>query len=396
MRARGAVAFGAALIAMLCAGLWLGGHPIHLPGPLRNAFVAEPAGLTAEAGELIRDNYYRPVGEEQLANASLQGLVRELRKSNGDRFSEYFSAEHLAAFNAAIEGHFSGIGLSVIPVKRGLRVVQVFRGSPADRAGVLPGEEIVSVDGKSIAGLNSEIATAKIKGPEGTEVRVGVRRPRGGEVRPLRLTRAQVDLPNVASHIVELDGHKLGYLRLATFSRGASLQLASAARKLRREGAEGIVLDLRSNGGGLLGEAVSSASVFMPEGKVVVSTESRTQGRSVYKAVGGNLPPLPLVVLIDRNTASAAEILAAALAERAGATIVGSRSFGKGVFQQELPLANGGALKLTIGEYFTPDGKNLAGKGIHPDVRAGDDPSTRRVDEGKARGLRVLAGRIEA
>ena len=120
------------------------------------------------------------------------------------------------------------------------------------------------------------------------------------------------------------------------------------------------MLDLRGNGGGLLEEAVLSASVFLPEDEVVVTTDSRTQGHAVYKTVGDNLPTLPIVVLIDRNTASAAEILTAALADDAGATVVGTRSYGKGVFQQEVGLSNGGALKLTIGEYFTPDGVNLA------------------------------------
>ena len=122
----------------------------------------------------------------------------------------------------------------------------------------------------------------------------------------------------------------------------------------------------------------------------MVSTDSRTQGHAVYRTVGGNLPAVPIVVLIDRNTASAAEILTAALADDAGATVVGTRSFGKGVFQQEELLSNGGALKLTVGEYFTPSGANLAGRGIHPDVPARDDPATQR-DEMLNRALRVLA-----
>jgi carboxyl-terminal processing protease len=140
----------------------------------------------------------------------------------------------------------------------------------------------------------------------------------------------------------------------------------------------------------LLEEAVLAASVFLPEGAEVVSTRSRTQGETVYEAQGGNLPEQPVVVLIDRGTASAAEILVAALADDAGAPVVGTRSFGKGVFQQEVGLSNGGALKLTIGEYFTPDGTNLAGKGIQPDVEASDRPGTPR-DEALHRALRELA-----
>ncbi len=392
MRARAAVAYAVSLIAVLLAGLWLGGHPAKLPEFLRDRIVDSPGSLSGEAAELIEDNYYRPAGETELGNASLQGMVRGLRKRHDDRFTEYFSPENLESFNQAIEGRFSGVGLSVVPVKRGLRVVQVFQRSPADRAGIEVGDTIVSVDGESIAGQSSSEATRKIKGPEGTEVTVGVRDGKSGEVRQLRLTRAEVELPNVSSSVERVDGGKLGYVRMLTFSEGVHALLARALRKVEREGAEGVVLDLRGNPGGLLDEAVLSASVLLPEGEVVVSTDSRTQGHSVHKTVGGNLPARPLVVLIDRNSASAAEILAAALADDAGAPVVGTRSFGKGVFQQEEELANGGALKLTVGEYFTPDGVNLArSKGIHPDVKASDDPET-PADEAKQRALEVLAG----
>ena len=393
MSARAAVAYAVSLVAVLVLGLWLGGHPAKLPAFVRDNVVDSPASLSAEAAELIEDNYYRPVGGTELGNASLQGMVRELRKRHGDRFSEYFSPENLEGFNQAIEGRFSGVGLSVVPVKRGLRAVQVFPRSPADRSGIEVGDTIVSVDGESIAGQSSTEATSRIKGPEGTEVTVGVRDGRSGKVRELRLTRAEVALPNVSSRVVNVNGRKLGYVRMLSFSEGVHALLARAVARVEREGAEGIVLDLRGNPGGLLDEAVQSAGVFLPEGEVVVSTDSRTQGHSVHKTSGGNLTELPLVVLIDRNTASAAEILAAALADDAGAPVVGTRSFGKGVFQQEEQLANGGALKLTVGEYFTPKGVNLArSKGIHPDVEASDDPRT-PADEAKRRALEVLAGR---
>jgi carboxyl-terminal processing protease len=394
VKARGALAFGVALIAFLCAGLWLGGHPGKLPGFARNLFVGSPAGLTAEGAELIEDNYYRPVGGTELSNSSLQGMVRELRKRHHDRFSEYFSPESRESFNQEIEGQFSGVGLSVVPAKRGLRAVQVFHGSPAAAAGIEPGDTIVAVNGESIAGQSSAEATAKIKGPEGTQVKLGVLDAKSGKVRDLKLTRAEVALPNVSSSVKTVHGRKLGYIRMLSFSEGVHALLASAVRKVEREGAEGIVLDLRGNPGGLLEEAVLSASIFLPKGEVVVSTKSRTQGNSVHETIGGNLPKVPLVLLIDRNTASSAEILTAALADDAGATVVGTRSYGKGVFQEEKDLSNGGALKLTVGEFFTPNGVNLARSGgIHPDVRARDNPET-KVDEGKQRALSVLAGQV--
>jgi carboxyl-terminal processing protease len=373
------VASVAALIVVLCAGIWLGGHPAKLPEFLRDRFVDDSAGLNLEAAELIEDNYYRPVGSSELTNGSLQGMVRELRLRHRDRFSDYFSPESLARFNDAIAGRFSGIGLTVTEVKQGLRVERVFPDSPAEKAGLESGDLIVSVEGDSIAGQSSEASTEKIKGPEGTEVTIGVKKPSGGKVRQLEIERAQISLPNVSGRVEEAGDRKLGYV-----------QLREAVQKVEKEGAEGIVLDLRGNGGGLLEEAVLSAGVFLPKDEVVVTTSSRTQGHAIYKTVGDNLPKLPMVVLIDRNTASAAEIMAAALADDAGAKTVGTRSYGKGVFQQEVGLSNGGALKLTIGEYFTPDGVNLAkSHGIHPDLQAPDLPRTKR-DEGLERALEVL------
>jgi carboxyl-terminal processing protease len=390
VRGRWIVAGGAALL-MLCAGIWLGGHPAKLPEFLRDRFVDDAAGLNLEATELIEDNYYRPVGSGELTNSSLQGMVRELRLRHHDRFSDYFSPESLTRFNDEIAGHFSGIGLTVAEVKQGLRVETVFPASPADKAGLESGDLIVSVEGDPIAGQSSEVSTERIKGPEGTEVTIGVKKSPGGKIHELEIERAQISLPNVTSKVEKVGGRTLGYVRMLSFSEGVHGQLREAVQKVEKQGAEGIVLDLRGNGGGLLEEAVLTASIFLPKDEVVVTTDSRTQGHAVYKTVGDNLPKTPIVVLIDRNTASAAEILTAALADDAGAKTVGTRSYGKGVFQQEVDLSNGGALKLTIGEYFTPDGVNLANShGIHPDVRAPNMLQTKR-DEGLERALEVLA-----
>ncbi len=395
MRAGRIAASVAALLAALCAGLWLGGHPAKLPGLVSDAFVGGNAGLNVEATEAIEENYFREVSPDELTNSSLQGMVRGLRRRHHDRFSDYFSPQSLRRFNEEISGKFSGIGLSVVPVEKGLKVAHVFKRSPADQAGIEVGEVVVSVEGASIAGVDSEVATTRIKGPEGTDVSIGVLDPKSGRTRRLEITREEISLPVAAGRVEEVDGRRLGYVRLSTFTYGAHAYLRKAVEKVEREGADGIVLDLRANGGGVLDEAVLSASVFLPKGDLVVTTDSRTQGHAEYRAVGDNLPERPLVVLIDRNTASAAEILTAALADDAGATVVGVRSFGKGVFQQEVDLSNGGALKLTIGEYFTPEGANLAGHGIDPDVKARDLPGSAR-DEALDRALGVLAAREKA
>ena len=175
-------------------------------------------------------------------------------------------------------------------------------------------------------------------------------------------------------------------MRYLTFSEGAHGELRSHLEALYRRGAKGLVLDLRGNGGGLLNEAVLSASIFLPKGELVVSTDGRATGHREYEAVGDPLARHPTVVLIDRHTASAAEILASALADHHRATIVGTRSFGKGTFQEVIDLAAGGALDLTVGEYFTANGASLADSGIQPDVEAAD--ARGRAGRGPAAGAR--------
>jgi carboxyl-terminal processing protease len=387
------LALSAALLAMLAAGMWLGGHPAKMPHVLRDLFVDSSAGLTAEASEAIEDNYYRSVHGEALTDSSLQGMVRGLRRRYRDRFSDYFSPAMLQRFNEEISGRFSGVGIEIAVVKRGLRAVKVFARSPAARAGIAVGDVIVSVDGRSIAGESIARARDRIVGPEGTAVRLGLLRPPSARVRQVRVRRAEITTPQTATRVVRRRGRRLGYVRYDSFTEGSHRALARAVQRVERKGGRGLVLDLRGNGGGLLEEAVADASLFLPKGEVVVSTDSRTQGHAVYKTVGGSLYSHPIVVLIDRDTASAAEILTAALADDGGATVVGTRSFGKGVFQQEIGLSNGGALKLTIGEYFTPDGTNLAGRGIRPDMTARDLPGTVR-DEALERALGVLTSRV--
>jgi carboxyl-terminal processing protease len=389
----------AAVVAALFAGIWIGGHPENLPDLVREALVESsitPESASDNALEVIEDFYFRETDAAQLEDASIRGMVSRLREEYDDRFSHYFDAEQLATFNESINGTFSGVGMTVGEVgKRGLRIGSVFKGSPADRAGFVAGDVIVSVDGESILGEGSELVVAKIKGPEGTEVTLGVRKGGKGEPREVTLTREEITVPVTSTKVREVDGRTLGYVRLATFSDGASVALRRAVERVLGEGAEGIVLDLRANGGGLLPEAVLTSSVFIPEGDVVVKTSSRTQGDEVYRALGDSIDPPPMVVLVNRDTASAAEILAAALQTSNDDPVVGTRTFGKGVFQQVIDLDNGGALDLTVGEFLTAEGVSLAGKGLKPDVVAPERPRAER-DVQLDRAYEVLGGEVAA
>jgi carboxyl-terminal processing protease len=350
--------------------------------------------LSEEALDVIETNYFKDPDETKLEEGSVNAMIQELRKQYEDRFSHYFNPRQLRRFNQSTSGRFSGIGLSVLEVRKGLRVATVFPDTPAQEAGIREGDVIVSVDGRKIAGEPADAATARIKGPPGTEVRIGVLDADTGEVRQLEIERAEVRVPAVRGMMREADGVPLGYVQLAGFSEGANDELRDEIERLVERGAQGLVLDLRGNGGGLLDEAVLTSSVFIEDG-VVVSTSGRAQPDRDYEAVGGAIDPPPMVVLIDRNTASAAEILAAALEEYDIATLVGTETFGKGTFQEVIELDEGGALSLTVGEYLTASGESLAGDGIEPEVRVRDNRAT-ESDEALRRALRVLASELPA
>jgi carboxyl-terminal processing protease len=382
----------AGLIIGVLAGLWLGGRAGDLDG--LDGLLGGEQSRGDEALEVIEDSYFEPVKQSRLEDASVRGMVRELRERYDDRFSHYFNPGELRRFQQATSGSFSGIGLSVREVKPGLRVTNVFDDTPAKHAGIREGDEILAVDGRSIAGEPADVATGMIKGPPGSTVRIKVSRPSSGKTRTIELERAEVSVPAVEGELRRAGASKVAYVRLAGFSEGAHGELKSEIERLYRQGAEGLVLDLRGNGGGLLNEAVLTSSVFVDKG-VIVSTSGRTQPDRDYRAVGGALDPRPTVVLINRDTASAAEILTAALAEHGLAKVVGERSFGKGVFQEVIELDAGGAIDLTVGEYLTSEGRSLAGKGIPPEVAAKDDLKTPR-DETLRRGLEVLGGELRS
>ncbi|HEY1458113.1 MAG TPA: S41 family peptidase [Solirubrobacteraceae bacterium] len=375
----------------LIAGIWIGGHPHGLPGFMRTLFVANhETEVIDEAIDRISSDYYRPVKRSELASSSIAGAVSSLH----DRFSNYLTPGEYKDFGRS--GSFSGIGISVLPVRLGLLVEQVFDSSPAARAGLREGELIIAVAGRSLKGLSSGASTALIMGRAGTDVKLTLLRH--SHTRTVTITRATITEPVVASKASTVHGVKLGVVALGMFSSGAHTELREAVNRVLKEGARGLVLDLRHNGGGLVSEAQLIASIFIDSG-VIVSTRGRTQAPLTLRALGGAISSaIPLVVLVDRDTASAAEILTAALQDHHRAIIVGTHTFGKGVFQQVEELPNGGALDITVGEYFTPDGRNLGGggvkegAGITPDVSLGSGVDGAR---GMAVALRTLAAKVK-
>jgi carboxyl-terminal processing protease len=369
----GGIAALCALVALV-AGLWLGGHPESLPGPVRDTFVQEDRAMRAEIIDSIENNFYKPVNEKKLDDASLKGIVESL----DDPYSHYLTPKETKQFDESVSGQFEGVGMNVEQDKRGLRVLRVFDGSPAERARIRRGDFVLGVNGRSIAGVNSEVATSRIKGPAGTSVRLRVFRPGEERDRTVKLKRERIEVPVARGRMVEKDGHKVGVVELLSFSNGAHGLLRREIDRLLRKGAEATVLDLRGNGGGLLSEAVLVSSIFIEDGKIV-SVRGRHRSERTQDAEGDAIDEkMPVVTLVDGGSASASEIVTGALRDRKRAKVVGTRTFGKGLVQEVERLSNGGVLDLTVANYYLPGGETISTKGIKPEIRAADDPDTDR------------------
>jgi carboxyl-terminal processing protease len=388
------VATVVAALALLALGMYLGGHPSWMPSGLRSAFVNDSGSrLMQDVVSLLQRDYYRPVNVNQLVNNGIAGAVASL----DDPYSHYFDPSDYRTFMDQSNPHLSGIGVDVLPDPKGLTIMNVFPGSPAAHAGLVRGDLIVKVGSRALAGHSAAFDSSLIRGPAGTYVKLTL--IKSGKRHEVTLRRANIVVPVASGRIVTYQGVKLGYVRLTSFTEDAGAEVRQQVERVLHAGARGLILDLRENGGGLLDQAVAVASLFIPDG-TIVSTDGRAQPRQVYLANGKAIAVhQPMVVLVDRGTASAAEIVTAALKDRHRALVVGTRTYGKGVFQEIEPLPNGGALDFTVGEYFTPDGTNLGGggvrrgRGVQPNVYAVDNPHS-RTDEALTTAERVVAGEV--
>jgi carboxyl-terminal processing protease len=383
----------AAGLVVLAVGAYAGAHATWLPSPFRSSVGADrQAQLLHQVLGDIHSDYYRTVNRTQLTDSGLAAMIASLH----DPFSHYFSpAEYKSLFGAP---HFPGIGVDVVPVKRGLRVVDVFNGYPAARAGLLPGDLILAVGRTSLKGHTAAFAQRLIRGPAGTRVTLTLLS--GGHRRVVRITRAHIVVPVATDHPITYHGIKLGYVQLTTFAQpGAGDEVRADVQQLLKQGARGIVLDLRENGGGLITEAIKVASTFIPSG-TIVSIHGRNTPRQVFPATGGAISKnIPVVVLVDGQTASASEIVTAALQDYHRALVVGTHTFGKGVFQDSFGLPGGGVLEIVAGYYYTPNGRNLGGggvkqgAGVKPNIYAAENPRS-KSDHQLAVALKALAAEV--
>ena len=365
--------------AVLVVAVFVGGVLTGVVGSRQPAATSEPS-VIEEAATRIQEQAARSVDRDVLERAAVEGMLKAL----GDRWSTYFETNEFAAFEDALEGRYSGVGLWLRQGYDGEVVVaSVQEGTPADVAGILAGDRVVAVDGLALAGRNLAEVVLALRGEDGSRVAVAVQRSDGDQT--FVLTRVPVASEDVVTE--RLAGNVLR-IRIESFSRGVGREIRAALDREMPNGLDGVVLDVRGNGGGLLDEAVEVAGVFL-DGGAVVTVERRGAAANTLEALGVGDVTTPLVVLVDSGTASAAEILAGALQDRNRAVVVGGRTFGKGSVQEPARLSDGSAIELTVGRYLLPSGRAVDDVGIEPDVQI---PTNAAATLAERRAIEVLSG----
>ncbi|MEA2485943.1 MAG: carboxyl-terminal processing protease [Actinomycetota bacterium] len=370
--------------AILLAAVFLGGYEV---AERRNS----PPGISSSKGfDQLRNAYgeiissaVKPPDEVALARGAIKGMIKVLNKE-GDKYAFFFGPKSYRSFQELTTGKFSGIGVWLKQKGRALAVVSVLPSSPALTAGIKPGDLIRKIDGKPVTRMSTDQAVATIKGPEGSDVSLAI--DRHGAQLSFKLKRRTLKLPSLVARKVSPD---IGYVHLFSFSQGAGAQLRARVNEFVSQGAKGLILDLRDNGGGLLDEGVNVASLFIDSGKIV-TTKAPGGSDKTYDANGNAIPRLPLVVLVNGGTASASEIVSGALQDHHRAILVGTTTYGKGSVQQIFPLSGDSAMKLTTEHYYTPSGRDINGKGIAPDV------VVKSVTAQQPRAVQILKGIISS
>ena len=312
------------------------------------------------AFDTIQDNYFKEVDEKKLVNGAIDGMLQSL----DDPYSDYMNEEEASSFHESISSSFEGIGAEIQEKDGYIIIVSPLKGSPAEKAGLKPNDKVVSVDGKNIQGMGSTEAVLLIRGEKGSTVKLVVQRPGVSEPLNFSIVRDTIPIETVYGEMVT---DTIAKVQITTFSENTSTELITILNDLQAKGMKGLVLDLRQNPGGLLNQAVAISSLFVPEGKVLFKVEDRDGNIEEVKSEQKENPDIPLVVIIDKGSASASEILAGAVSESANVPLVGEKSFGKGTVQRAQDFSDGSNMKYTTEKWLTPEGNWIHEKGIVPD-----------------------------
>lgn len=360
--------YGFAAGAIFLSGIGIGSGRIVLSrDQLFRRSVQEglPANLDYTAVEQVYDTLKRDFDGKLEANKLLDGLMSGLARATGDPHTEYLNSEAAREFNDQLNGTFTGIGAELSKDAQGnLTVIAPIAGFPAEKAGLRAKDVIYEIDGESTNGLSISDGVSKIRGPKGTKVNLTIVRGNTEEIK-LEIVREQITIASVTHEIKE---GNIGYIKVSRFSDDTGSLAQKAATELKNAGVKGIILDLRNNPGGLLDASVTLSSLWLPQGKTILTERRDDTVVRDFKAKGSSpLLGVPTIVLINEGSASASEITAGALRDNDAATLLGEKTYGKGSVQQLENLLNGGVLKITIAHWYTPNGININKEGIKPD-----------------------------
>ncbi|MDM5453293.1 S41 family peptidase [Peribacillus simplex] len=311
--------------------------------------------------DTIKGNYYEKIDQDKLVDGAINGMIKSL----DDPYSAYMDKKEASSFHESISSSFEGIGAEIQEQDGKIMVVSPIKGSPAEKAGVKPNDIILSVNGKSVEGLSSSEAVLKIRGKKGTKVDLSI--SRAGESEPIELTIKRDTIP-IETVYAEMLDDGVAKIQVTSFSEHTVQELKTSLEEMSKKDMKGLVLDLRGNPGGLLDQAIKMASLFIPNGKVVLQVEDRSGKKEVYKSKNDGELKIPVVVLIDDGSASASEIVAAAVSESADIPLIGVKSFGKGTVQTAQDFDDGSNFKYTAAKWLTPKGNWIHKKGIKPDI----------------------------
>ncbi len=310
---------------------------------------------------LLEGDYVDTIDEEKLVQGAIVGMLNAL-----DPHTMYLKPEHFKELQADTSGKFGGIGIEISLQNGMLTVVSPMEDTPADRAGLKPGDKIIKIDGKSTKNMALNESVKLMRGALGSKVVLTILHENSKEFKDITIKREIIRVQSVKAELLE---QSYAWIRIASFQSDTIIELKKTMQSLQKKsgGLKGIILDLRNNPGGLLEQAVQVSDLFLTDG-VIVSTKGRTQPEDIRKAhADGDEPKCPIVILINRGSASASEIVSGALLDQKRATLIGERSFGKGSVQTVVDLEKFGGLKMTIAKYYTPSGKSIHGVGIKPD-----------------------------
>ncbi|WP_045511259.1 S41 family peptidase [Bacillus amyloliquefaciens] len=311
-----------------------------------------------KAYEQIKSDYYQKTDDSKLVDGAIKGMISSL----DDPYSSYMDPQEGKSFGETISASFEGIGAQVEEKDGNILIVSPIKGSPAEKAGIKPNDQILKVDGKSVKGLNVSEAVALIRGKKGTNVKLVLHRAGVGDLN-LSIKRDTIPVETVYS---EMKKGGIGEIQITSFSESTAKELNSAIDSLEKQGAKGYILDLRGNPGGLMDEAIKMSNMFIDKGKNIMQVEYKDGTKEVMKATKERKVTKPTVVLVNDGTASAAEIMSAALHESSGIPLIGEKTFGKGTVQTAKDYSDGSTVKLTIAKWLTADGEWIHKKGIKP------------------------------